>query len=84
MFNLEFSNQAKDFLRKCDKNLCVRIIEKIELLKTNPVPHNAVRVVGEERTFRIRIGSYRVLYEVKWNEKVILIVNIDKRPHAYQ
>ncbi len=64
MFSIDYSHKARRFLKKCDKNLSKRIVNKIELLKTVPVPHKAVSVVGEDRTFRIRIGDYRVLYEV--------------------
>lgn len=83
MFDIEFSNQSKKFLKKSDKQLTIRIIEKIEVLKNDPVPHDSKRVVGEDRTFRIRIGDYRVLYEVDWNKKLILIDKIDKRSKAY-
>jgi len=84
MFSLDFSNKAKKYLHKCDSVLRERIIDKIEQLKDDPVPHNAVSVSGEEKTFRIRIGDQRVLYKVKWNEKIILVAKIDKRPRAYQ
>ena len=83
MFSLGFSNQSEKFLKKCDKGLRERVLEKIKKLKTEPVPHNAVSVVGEEKTFRIRVGDYRVLYEVKWNENKILIAVIDKRSKVY-
>ena len=83
MFNIEFSNQSKKFLRKSDRQLAMRIIEKIEVLRNDPVPHDSKRVVGEDRTFRIRIGDYRVLYEVDWNKNLILVDKIDKRSKAY-
>ena len=83
MFCIDFSNQAKKFLRKCEMNLRIRIIKKIKLLKLEPVPHKAVSIVGEAKTFRIRVGDYRILYEIKWNKKKILIVKIDKRPRVY-
>ena len=83
MFSLGFSNQSEKFLKRCDRELRERILEKIKKLKTEPVPHNAVSVVGEERTFRIRIGDYRVLYEIKWNNQEILIAIIDKRSKVY-
>ena len=83
IFEIEFSNQSRKFLKKSDKQLNLRIIEKISLLKVDPVPHNSVRVVGEDKTFRIRIGDYRVLYEINWDKKFILIAKIDKRPKAY-
>ncbi|MBU4501221.1 MAG: type II toxin-antitoxin system RelE/ParE family toxin [Nanoarchaeota archaeon] len=60
-----------------------RVLSKIKILIFDPVPHNAVRVIGEERTFRIRIGDYRVLYEILWKKNEILIAVIDKRPRAY-
>ena len=83
MFSLDFSNQSEKFLKKCDKRLRERILEKIKKLRTEPVPHNAVSVIGEEKTFRIRIGDYRVLYEVKWDKNEILIAVIDKRSRVY-
>jgi len=83
MFNIEFSNQSKKFLKKSDKQLAARIIEKIELLKDNPVIHDSKKVIGEDQTFRIRIGDHRVLYEVDWSNKTILIDKIDKRSKVY-
>jgi mRNA interferase RelE/StbE len=47
------------------------------------VLHDSKRVVSEERAFRIRIGDYRALYEVDWNNKIILIDKMDKRSRAY-
>ena len=58
-------------------------MDKIRLLSSEPVPHKAVRIVGEERTFRIRVGDYRVLYEISWRDGEILIAVVDKRPRAY-
>jgi mRNA interferase RelE/StbE len=83
MFSLDFSNQSRKFLKKSDKELRDRILKKIKDLRTEPVPHNAVRVVGEERTFRIRVGDYRVLYEVRWDKEEILIAVIDKISRVY-
>lgn len=83
MFQIELSNQSKNFLKKCDEILQQRIIAKIELLKTEPVPHDSKRVVGEKRCFRVRIGDYRVLYDISWEKKAILIAKIDKRSKVY-
>ena len=83
MFSLLFSNQAEKFLDKCDKSLRNRILEKIKLLTTEPVPHNSVRVQGEDNSFRIRIGDYRVLYDVYWTDGKIFIAKVDKRSRVY-
>lgn len=80
MFSIEFSNNAKKFLKKTDKLAVDRILEKIEKLKENPVPSDA-KFIGrhkEDKVFRIRIGDYRALYKLKENEKLILVSDIDK------
>ena len=84
MLSFTFSNQPRKFLRKCNSKLRKRILSKIQLLRIEPVPHNAARIIGEERTFRIRIGDYRVLYEILWEKNEILIAIIDKRAKAYK
>lgn len=56
----------------------------MEALKNNLVPHDAKRVLGYELpTFRIRIGKYRALYRVNYEEKRIIVVKVDKRDKVY-
>lgn len=83
MFNIEFSNKSKNFLKKCDSGLCKRILDKISLFKESPVSHDSKKVVNEERTFRVRVWDYRILYKIKWEDKVVIIGRIDKRPRVY-
>ena len=65
MFEIEHTSNSLKFLKKSDKVLRERIIKKIEILKTDPVPHDAKRIVGETRSFSIRVGDYRILYKIK-------------------
>ncbi len=76
--------RAKKFLKKANTKLRERLIPKIKKLSQEPFPRGCLKVVGEENTYRIRVGDYRVLYEIKAEEKAILIANIDKRPKAYR
>lgn len=72
------------FLRKLDRHIAVRIIDRIEmLLVNNPVPHDAKAIVGEHGVFRIRIGKYRALYRVDYGENKIVILKIDRRDSVY-
>ena len=84
MFEIKLDKQPEHFLSKCENKLFERISEKLEILKQNPVPHDAKRVLGYELpTFRIRIGKHRVLYLVNYEEKRIIVVKIDKREKVY-
>jgi mRNA interferase RelE/StbE len=83
-FSIVFSKKAASLVRTYDKNLRKRLQERIKKLQNNPVPHNSVRIVGEKNMFRIRIGDYRVLYEINWRENLIIIEKIDKRGRVYK
>ena len=74
----------EEVLEEMRQKLRKRLLTRIKSLSTVPVPHKAVRVVGEDRTFRIRIGGYRALYEVSWKKNEILVAIINKRPKSYQ
>jgi mRNA interferase RelE/StbE len=84
-FEVRLSTRAYKFFKKQPKNVYARLITKIEELADNPFPSGVRRVIGrKERLFRIRVGDYRILYEIFQDEKVILIVNIDKRSRVYE
>lgn len=85
MFEIEYSNSSKKFLKKLDKELIRRIVNKIDTLLLNPVPSDSkfIRRENNVKVFRIRIGKYRVLYKIKEAEKVILVSKIDKRERVY-
>ena len=84
-FSIKYDKQPQDFLRKSDKYIIKRIMDKIDELFTEAtVPHNAKRVIGyEETTFRVRIGDYRALYRVNYKENKIIIVKLDPRKNVY-
>lgn len=84
MLSIETSSQAKKFLKKADKPLVVRLIERIERLALDPFPQDVKRVVNQkEKVFRIRVGDYRIQYIVLYDKNLLFISEIEKRPRAY-
>ena len=85
MLEVNYSSQTVKFLKKTDKVNTRRIVKKIENLKERPITHDSKAIIGtKENLFRIRIGDYRVLYEVDYREKLIGVIKIDKRSKVYQ
>lgn len=83
-FSIEYDKQPQKFLNKLDRHLADRILTKIDkTLPNNPVPQDTVTIVGEHGVFRYRIGDYRVLYRVNYQENKIVIIKIDKRSRVY-
>ena len=84
MFDINYSKQAVKFLKSLDKTPAIRILRRIEKLKHDPVLHDSKIVEGyREKLFRVRVGDYRILYEVDYNDNLIGIVKIDKRSRVY-
>ena len=60
-----------------------KIIKAIENLALHPRPVGAKKLSGREG-WRIRIGSYRVIYEIKDRICYILVLDIDHRKDIYR
>ena len=82
-FSIEYDKQPLKFLKNQDKHIIQRLMDKIDELGSNPVPHNAIAIVGEHGVYRIRIGDYRAIYRINYQLNNIIIVKLDKRERAY-
>ena len=84
MFEVKYSKQSIKFLKSSDKILQKRLLKKIEELRKTPVLHDSKFIVGyKEKLYRVRVGHYRILYEIDYNNNLIGIVKIEKRSKAY-
>ncbi len=84
-FSIIARRSAKKFLDVLPKEDNERINNKIKNLANDPFPREAIRVHGRpgEKIFRIRVGIYRILYFIDFQQKLIVIDKIDKRSRAY-
>ena len=56
----------------------------IKALALNPHPHGYKKLIGENITYRIRIGNYRVIYDLYDTKLYIEIIRIRHRKDAYR
>lgn len=61
-----------------------RIAPKIQQLAEHPRPEGVTKLKGSDREYRIRIGDYRVRYEIDDKEKVILLLQCKHRRDIYR
>jgi len=67
-------------LPKKDRGL---VIKKIRSLANNPRPSGCQKLSGEEK-YRVRQGVYRILYFVKDDEVIVIVVRIGHRRDVYK
>ena len=84
MHSIFLGPPSQRFLNKADKELRNRIWEKLDELKINPFPKGVEQVLGKkEKSFRVRVGKYRIQYVVLKDVKQVVVFDIDKREKAY-
>ncbi|WP_377474242.1 MAG: type II toxin-antitoxin system RelE/ParE family toxin [Microcoleus anatoxicus] len=65
-------------------DVCDRIAVKILQLAENPRPDGVVKLKGTDNEYRIRIGDYRVRYEIRDEELIILLLQCKHRKDVYK
>lgn len=82
-YKIEFKKSAVKELNELESKVIKRIISKIKALSSNPRPEGCIKLTAEER-YRIRIGNYRILYEIIDELLIIYVVKVAHRKDAYK
>ena len=82
-YRLLFKRSVAKDLRAIPKKDVQRILKRIKALADAPRPDRCEKLTDQER-YRIRQGSYRVIYEVKDDVLIIIVVKVVHRSEAYR
>ncbi|MBL7063610.1 MAG: type II toxin-antitoxin system RelE/ParE family toxin [Anaerolineae bacterium] len=83
-YTITFAQSARKELERLSANVVSRIFPKIEALAQSPRPPGCRKLQGFENLWRIRVGYYRVIYQVFDEELVVDIVAVRHRSKAYR
>ena len=79
-FEIQFTECFLKNIKALDRKAQARILREINILKTNPYVGKPLR--GEWKgVYSLRIGYYRILYQIKENKVFLLVVG--HRKHVY-
>lgn len=82
-FEVRLSKKASKQLDSLDNSIRRRILQRLEELEEEPFPLGAIKLQGWENIYRVRVGDYRILYEILRKERLLLIDKIDHRSKVY-
>ncbi len=83
-YRIEFAPKAERNFKDLNKPIQSRLARRIDLLAENPFPQGTRKLAGEEDLYRLRVGDYRIIYQVQGRRLVVLIVGIGHRRDVYR
>ena len=83
-YRIEWKPSAVRELKRLDRQSIPRIVEAIVTLSSNPFPHGVRKLQGAERVYRMRVGQYRVIYQIEPESSSLQIMRIRHRKDAYR
>jgi len=84
-YQVSLAAPAVEWLERCrDAKLKRRIGAMIDGLATAPRPPGSIKLTAETAVWRVRLGEYRILYEIEDQQLRVWVIRIAKRSEAYR
>lgn len=83
-YEVRFVTSAANEFRSLPTHVKERVGVAVEELKKNPRPLGVRKLKGHERLYRIRIGQYRLVYEINERAKLVRVTRVRHRREVYR
>ena len=83
-YSLSFKPSVEKDLQSIPRSIVSRILERIDRLPTDPFPSQSAKLQGAERLYRLRVGDYRIVYEVDRDAVHITVHYVRHRRDVYR
>ena len=84
MYRVEFASRAQRMFRNLTADVQRRLDPALQGLKQDPRPPGCKKLSGDESVWRIRVGDYRIVYQIQDNELLVLVVKVGHRRDIYR
>jgi len=81
-YEVKWTQTSLDQLKKLDKTIVERIINKVE--KTSEKPFNFVKKLKKFNLFRLRVGDYRIIMSIEKEKMIIFVLEVGHRRVIYK
>lgn len=83
-YEIAFVRSARRELERLSRQVAARVISRIEDLAHEPRPPGSRKLRGQDALWRIRVGDYRVVYEISDSNRRVEVVVVRHRSAAYR
>jgi mRNA interferase RelE/StbE len=83
-YRIEFKPSAVRQFSRLPESIQTRLARRVESLAQNPRPRGVKKLSGGDNLYRIRVGEYRVIYQIQDDVLLVLVVKIGARREVYR
>ncbi|MBI3537572.1 MAG: type II toxin-antitoxin system RelE/ParE family toxin [Chloroflexi bacterium] len=83
-YKVDFKPSVHKDYRRLPKSVVERAMKRIEKLKDDPFPHGVEKLEDADRLYRLRVGDYRIVYEVDTQVQQIIVLYVRHRREVYR
>lgn len=84
MYSLEFKERVVKDFNKIPQKGKIKIWDKLQKLKNEPLQKNTRKLTGRDDEYRIRYGNYRVIYQIDDLSQKVFIIEVGHRKEIYK
>ncbi len=84
MYEVYLERSAENDIKRLPISIFHRIIPQIKTLAEDPRPSGCRKIAGSKNDWRVRIGDYRIIYEIDEKAKAVRIMRVRHRREAYR
>lgn len=83
-YTILLDSAAKRQLRKLPQPVSEKLDEAVRSLASDPRPSGCVKLENTKNSYRIRVGSYRIVYTVDDSDRIVKVVEAGNRRDMYK
>ena len=83
-YRVEFAPKAARQFGALDRGVQRRLAARIDALAADPRPHGVKKLAAEDDLYRLRVGDYRILYQIQERRLIVLVVGVGHRSEIYR
>jgi mRNA interferase RelE/StbE len=83
-YEVRITHSAEEELLKLDKSVVPAVWQKIKALAEQPRPRQCRKLRGTEKSYRLRVRGYRIVYTIDDKQRLVTIVAIRHRREVYR
>jgi len=82
--SVRFKPSVQKDLRNLPKDVVSRVMLRIESPRESPFPPGSAKLASTEKMYRVRVGAYRIVYEVDTRQGIVTVHYVRHRREVYR